>query len=320
MKEQSRARCIIGVDYPSRVVTEDQIKEIFENAKQLLKKNHNIDLDLNMQNFENEDPQKALSEKSEGGFTLKNQTPKLDNQKFRGTIKESTRIGTCLDEEESQELVSQERILFRKNMEGHEIDPMNVKEDPREQVIELQSLSKKKKRKAAPEEVPKYLEEKRVAGKKELGKHDGLDVIHYKYQGKSPQMAWHKMDKLDGKITFIDQCTGIENQNILLRKEKMIQKRGLSFKVKDSKSQIENLMKLNEKLIEMAEQHKKRESTERDFSERLPGKRNLQSKATEKETGLDFPKKSGDLLPNHLLSKTIQSTKNKFESMNMNPL
>ena len=272
MRQQSKARCIIGVDYPSRIVTEEGIKRIFENAKYLLKKNHNIDLDLAMQKFDNDAKQKALSNNSEDKFTLKDHTPRPEKNKFRGTVKESTRIGTEGANDNSQDLVSEDRIIFRKNMENHQVDPMEKVVDPREKVIQLQSESKEKE----PKNIPEHLIEKRVAGKKELQKNSQYEVVHYNANQKKPQIAWHKIDSNDGKITFIDKCTDIENKKILPAKKGALTRDRFSFKNEDSNSQIENLMKLNEKLIKMAQSHEK-EAKENDQKDMIPTKKHKRS-------------------------------------------
>ena len=115
-KEQSRARCVIGVDYPFRVVTEKEIEEIFQSAKRLLKKNHNIDLDLKKQSFKIPIKTEKFLQKSEDNFTLKDRTQRPNNKKFRISMKESTRIESFKNHiNESEELLSSDRIIFRKN-------------------------------------------------------------------------------------------------------------------------------------------------------------------------------------------------------------
>jgi hypothetical protein len=349
IRQQSKARCIIGVDYPSRIVTEKEIEEIFENAKFLLKKNHNIDLDLKMQKFDNSKKAEVISSKSEENLTLKNQIPKPEKNKFRGTVKESTRIGTVLGDENSQELVSEERIIFRETIEDHKIDSMKIEKDPREEVIHLQTVSKEKKIK----NIPEHLIENRVAGQKEVQKDDHFELIHYRSDKKKPQMAWHKIDSKNGKITFIDKCTGIENKKILSRKKKVLESKGFSFKNNDTKSQIDNLMKLNDKLIKMAQSHEesieqKNEESINDYRENekeliesfyVPKSHKLvenlssdQKLANLKSSQRDTQRNESGILDDNsktqfknskrvnVVSKTFGSSQNNKDTLNMNPL
>lgn len=142
-KEQSRARCIIGVDYPAQIVTKEEIQKIFENAKMLLKKFHNVDLDLQMQQLDNTGNNNLEIEKSNCKFTLKEQIPKIDNFKFRGTVKSSTRIDTLVDGE-NHDLISQDRINYRpENNEGLDIEDQTlVKVKFRKRIVESSSKEK----------------------------------------------------------------------------------------------------------------------------------------------------------------------------------
>lgn len=334
IKTQSKARCIIGVDYPSRVVTEKEIREIFETAKELLRKNHNVDLDLEVQTFEHRSGEPTKPAKSEGNFTLKDKVTKPENKKFRVQVRESTRIGTQRSGmEESQELESQERVVFRQTMEEHKIDPMEPKADPREKVIPLQSLSKEKKPKEDSKHMPEHLVEKRVAGKKELLKHSEFEIIHYQHEGRKPQMAWHKIDDRDGKITFIDRCNGLEKQRILSRNQRMMRSKMFSFKEGDTKSQMDRLMQLNEKLIEMAQSQgvpldakasldsgakPRKEGVKNGCTNLSSGASGTREALRDSKTSVYLKQSAGPKL--NVVSKTLESAKHEAERRKLNPL
>lgn len=342
IKQQSKARCIVGVDYPSRVVTEKEILEIFENAKRLLKKNHNVEISLEIQNFKNQSqsPKNPKPKRSEETFTLKPQISKPENKKFRVQAKESTRIGTHVEKgEDSQELVSQDRIIFRRTIEDHRIDSMEPKKDPREQVIALQSLSKEKAESKAPKDMPEHLIEKRVAGKKEQANGNQFEIIHYQQDGKKPQMAWHKIDPKNGRITFIEKCTGLEKQRILGGNKKALQNQMFSFQNNDTKSQIDRVMRLNETLIEIAKSQGKaigdsakkgpesishtKNQSKRTWSKANNSENQLRDwKTNDGRVGLNgaWNERNNENAKINIVSKTLDSKASKSGLAKMNPL
>lgn len=251
LRVQSRARCMMGVDYPNRVVTRKEIQKIFKNAQKLLLKNHKIEMPLKILKLEETfEPFKNDSRDE------KQKKPKKTNSKI---INNSTKIDTFADGR-SEEVFSQERFRFREANENHEIDEEKHKKDPREEVILLTSNSQEERQKNI--NLPRHLIENRVAAKKELTKHSQMEVIHYKYIGRRPQMAMHSLNSKDGKISFIDKCKGIENEKIILRKDLAIKTRGLSYTQPGVKSSLDSIIRLNNKLVRMADLDEPKENIE----------------------------------------------------------
>jgi hypothetical protein len=255
LKEQSKARCMIGVDYPSRIVTETDLKTIFTKAKTLLKKSYHFYDDIQIQKFEDVQRPRSIQNPKQKFKIMSLCSIKVKEKPMKTLCKnESTKMETIRDGM-SQEIVSQERVQYRDIMEEYQINPDRLLGDPREDVILLKSKSKPEVQciEKSIRNFPKYLVEKRVAGKKELTKDSQLEVIHYKYKDRTPQVAMHSIYQKNGKISFIDKCTVLENEKIIVEKEMMIQSQGLSCTQTNIKASIDQIIHLNDKLLKMAD-------------------------------------------------------------------
>ena len=262
---QTHSKCILGTDYPTRIISNEEIKQTFKTAQRLLKKNHNVEIKhmslTFKEDFENEIHTEELSRSPPNineKFSVCPEENHNKNGKFRVSQKKSTLKNSVKDQSQPNlAMNSRERIIFQNDKNLNDIQevpilkvrrrkPKKFKED------HLLQVNTQNARKLAFTTI-----NTNNTGQTE-SKRNNLSVMHFtcKKSANQPQLAWHQVNK---KLVFVEKCNGLEKRDIL--RQIKTDKYCKIIPIKDLKKQdrMKSMEELSKNLTIMAEsKHQKR--------------------------------------------------------------
>lgn len=199
IKTQISCQCIVGINYPERIINEKEIQNIFNNAQILLKKFHNVEIKKQTDSIKSQIKSPLISieehELSESK-SVKNSNEEI--QKNNCDAKEKSNYQTDLE-------IAQENAKIKK---------FQIGVDAREETIQLENSLLKNELKD-----DQYL--KNLPERENLintnNANDHFSIIHYSSQlnKEVPQMVWHEVNSKHNKLTYIPKCNKLENEKIL---------------------------------------------------------------------------------------------------------